>query len=210
MHGRSFFYLLAIAGSCILVSPLCGQADGLPARDLPSPDSQFRTPTLPPHGRPPQAPFLPPSGNSGPIDLVDITRAAGMIFSGTVTGIARLPADRTQAIETVAITFRVERAIRGTKTGQDLIILQWIGAWIAGQRYRVGEKTLVFLYPPSKLGLTSSVSGTIGRFRIDPAGRIWLSAQQLSAFSKDPVLGGRSRVSFGDFARAVQRANEEE
>jgi hypothetical protein len=209
MHGRSLLCLLALAGFCILRGPLYGQADRVPTRDFPVSDPAPLTTTLPPRALPPQA-LLPSSNCCGPIDLVDITRAAGMIFSGTVTGIAHLPANRTEAIETMAITFHVEQAIRGTKTGQDLTIRQWMGVWTAGQRYQVGEQTLVFLYPPSKLGLTSSVSGTIGRFRIDPAGRVWLSAQQLSAFRQDPVLGGRSRVSFGDFARAVQRANEEE
>ena len=36
------------------------------------------------------------------------------------------------------------------------------------------------------------------------------SAQHLSAFRKDPVLGGKSRVAFSDFALAVRRAGEEE
>ena len=50
----------------------------------------------------------------------------------------------------------------------------------------------------------------MGRFTIDPLGRVLLSAQHLSAFQADPVLGGKSRVSFSDFALAVQRAGEEE
>lgn len=210
MYGRSLLCLLAIAGFCIFPSALCGQVERLPAPDFPFSDPLPFTTTLPPHARPPRAPFLPPSGISGPIDLIGLTRAAGMIFAGTVAGIARRPPDHTQALETVAITFHVEQEIRGASPGQDLTVLEWMGAWSAGQSYRVGERALVFLYPRSKLGLTSSVSGPIGRFRIDSAGRIWLTAPQLSAFRKDPVLGGRSRVSYGDLARAVQRANEEE
>ena len=50
----------------------------------------------------------------------------------------------------------------------------------------------------------------MGRFSIDPLGRVLLSAQHLSAFQADPVLGGKSRVRFSDFALAVQRAGEEE
>jgi hypothetical protein len=68
---------------------------------------------------------------------------------------------------------------------------------------------LLFLYPPSKLGLTSCVGGTIGRFAIDPWGRVLLSAQHLAAFRADPVLGGKSRLRFSDFALAVRRASEE-
>ena len=81
---------------------------------------------------------------------------------------------------------------------------------VGGQRYRVGERVLLFLYPPSKLGLTSCVGGRMGRFTVDPWGRVLLSAQHLSAFRADPVLGGKSRVRFSDFALAVRRASEEE
>jgi len=139
-----------------------------------------------------------------------IARAAGAIFSGTVTLIARRPASSSQAVETFVITFHIENAIRGATPGEDLTISQWIGLWSSGQRYRVGERVLLFLYPPSKLGLTSCVAGAMGRFTIDPRGRVLLSAQHLSAFRADPVLGGKSRVSFSDLASAVQRAGEEE
>jgi hypothetical protein len=113
-------------------------------------------------------------------------------------------------VETIAITFHIENAIRGTTPGQDLTISQWIGLWSGGQRYRIGEHVLLFLYPPSKLGLTSSVAGRIGRFTVDPWGRVLLSAHHLSAFRADPVLGGKSRVALSDFARAVRRASGEE
>jgi hypothetical protein len=139
-----------------------------------------------------------------------IARAAGTIFSGTVRSITRRPATRGQAVETVAITFHIENAIRGVTPGEDLTISQWIGLWSGGQRYRVGERVLLFLYPPSKLGLTSCVAGGIGRFAVDPGGRVLLSAQHLTAFRSDPVLGGKARVRFSDFALAVRRASEEE
>jgi len=163
-------------------------------------------PIIPP-GRPPGAPPVAPPWTIGfPV----IARAAGTIFSGTVTAIARRPASPSQAVETVAITFHIENAIRGATPGEDLTISQWIGLWSSGQRYRVGERVLLFLYPPSKLGLTSCVAGAMGRFAIDPRGRVLLSAQHLSAFRADPVLGGKSRVSFSDFASAVRRASEDE
>jgi len=144
------------------------------------------------------------------IDFRIISRAAGAIFSGTVTSITRRPATRGQAVETVAITFHIQNAIRGATPGEDFTISQWIGLWSGGQRYRVGERVLLFLYPPSKLGLTSAVAGPMGRFALDRWGRVLLSAQHLSAFRTDPVLGGKSRLRFSDFALAVQRASEEE
>jgi hypothetical protein len=133
-----------------------------------------------------------------------------MIFSGTVTKIERRAATAGQSVETVAVTFRIENALRGATPGEDLTITQWIGLWSSGQRYRVGERVLLFLYPASKLGLTSCVGGPLGHFAIDRAGQVLLTVQQLSAFRKDPVLGGKSRARFGDFALAVRHAGEEE
>lgn len=205
MCGRSCFCLLA---TWLVIAPvfLCGQSDeSRPAHDLArailaSPEAPDPASNL--HHRIPVSP-----GTTG---LAGMTRAAGMIFSGTVTAIARRPATSGQAIETVAITFRVEQAIRGTTAGDSLTITQWVGLWASGQRYRVGERVLLFLYRPSKLGLTSTVGGPVGRFDVDAAGRVLLSARQLSAFRTDPVLGGKSRVSFSDFAWAVRQAGEEE
>ncbi len=144
------------------------------------------------------------------VGLWQIARPAGLIFSGTVTGIERRSALEKHSIETVAITFRVEQAIRGATPGDILTISEWIGLWTGGQRYRVGDHVLLFLYPPSKLGLTSCVGGSLGRFNIDPSGRVLLSPQHLSAFRTDSALGGKPRVRLSDFALAVQRATEEE
>jgi hypothetical protein len=143
------------------------------------------------------------------IGLPQITRAAGTIFSGRVTAIARVPASGSQ-VEAVAISFHVDRAIRGVIPGQNLTTFQWIGLWQGGQRYRVGEHVVLFLYPPSKLGLTSCVGGPLGRFSIDSLNQIALSEQHMAAFGADPALGGRSHIRFRDFVRAARRPMEEE
>jgi len=212
MHGRSCMCLLAITAVILTPTFLRGQSarvNPAPEFALPQPPPGAKPPTADP--LPPRLPTLPPRKPPGPIGLPVIARAAGTIFSGTVTSIARRPATHGQAIETVAITFHVENAIRGVTPGEDLTISQWIGLWSGGgQRYRVGERVLLFLYPPSQLGLTSCVAGGMGRFTVDRWGRVLLSAQHLSAFRADPVLGGRSRVRFTDFAAAVRRAGEEE
>src|SRR5208282_3991820 len=219
MYGRSCTCLLAV--SVLILAPASlrsqtGLADSAPdfaiphRADSPPDGSQpvsrdqlrLHLPIAPP-GRPPGT---PPWTIGFPV----IARAAGTVFSGTVTAIARRSAGQSQAVETVAITFHIENAIRGATPGQNLTILQWIGLWSSGQRYRVGERVLLFLYPPSKLGLTSCVAGAMGRFTIDPRGRVLLSAQHLSAFRADPVLSGKSRVSFSDFAWAVRQTSKEE
>jgi hypothetical protein len=151
---------------------------------------------------PPRAPISPP----GVFGFPQFARAAGTIFNGTVTKIERRPATLGQSVETVAVTFHIENAIRGTTPGQNLTITQWIGLWSSGQRYRVGERVLLFLYPNSKLGLTSCVGGALGHFAVDRTGQVLLTAQHLTAFREDPVLGGKSRARFRDFALAVRQA----
>jgi hypothetical protein len=208
MLGRSRTCLLAV--SILILAPVIanGQTGSVSGREfiMPPPDS----------GTPPRLdlrrhlPVSPVTPTRGTIAFPVMTRAAGVIFSGTVISIARRSAAADQAVETVAITFHVENAIRGVMPGANYTISQWIGLWSGGQRYRIGERVLLFLYPPSKLRLTSCVGGEMGRFAIDASGRVLLSAQHLSAFRTDPVLGGKSRVRFGDFALAVRRASEEE
>lgn len=148
-----------------------------------------------------------PVSNPDPSGLPAFADAAGIIFSGTVTRIERRPGHAGQTLATLDITFRVENSIRGATAGKDLTISQWAGLWSMGQRYRIGERVVLFLYPTSKLGLTSWVGGELGRFAIDASGRVQLSSQQISKLRRDPVLGGRSRVPFSDFALAVRRAS---
>ncbi|MGA8618051.1 MAG: hypothetical protein WB660_05965 [Candidatus Sulfotelmatobacter sp.] len=65
--------------------------------------------------------------------------------------------------------------MRGASIGEKLTIHEWAGLWTRGERYRVGERVLLFLYSPSRLGLTSPVAGAIGRFAIDSEGKIVLA-----------------------------------
>jgi len=211
MHGRACSCLLALSYLVLPTGLLRGQSERIdptagPPRDWPRVPPRVWNPEpdpIRPIGRPPVAP-------PGLFGLNQFARAAGVIFSGKVTGVAHRPPPGGQAIDTIAVTFHVENAIRGATPGQDLTITQWVGLWASGQRYRIGERALFFFYPPSKLKLTSCVGGPMGRFAIDPDGWVLLSSQQLSAFRTDPVLGGKSRVRLSDFILAVRQATEEE
>ncbi|MGB8060973.1 MAG: hypothetical protein WCF26_03695 [Candidatus Sulfotelmatobacter sp.] len=213
MFWRTILCLLALSLLILAHPALIGQSAAVHLAPLPA-----RVPVdfTPEHFTPGYIPVpspifpSPPARLPTPVSFPGIARAAGTIFSGTVTSIQRKPATRGSAVETVAITFHVENSMRGATPGEDLTISQWIGLWTSGQRYRVGERVLLFLYPPSKLGLTSSVAGPMGRFNVDPWGRVLLSAHHLSAFRTDPVLGGKPRVRVSDFALAVRKACEEE
>src|SRR6202043_392253 len=85
-------------------------------------------------------------------------------------------------------------------------IHEWAGLWTSGERYRVGEHVLLFLYLPGKLGLTSPVAGAMGRFATDSQGRIVLNARHVAALADDPILGGKTVIPYTDFIQAIRRS----
>jgi len=117
-----------------------------------------------------------------------LSRRAGMIFTGTVinagTVVGSVPGTGTAAttIESGAsskvrlggnfleLHFRIDRPIAGVKSGQILTIHEWAGAWSRQPALRSGDRVLLFLYPPSRLGLTSPVGGQQGQIRLDSTG----------------------------------------
>lgn len=212
-----FFLTILLPIAALLISPvsLHAQSD-FTTRDFPLPISPPHQPSpsagnpatgapADPPLRPRGAPRIAPAFSSSGTGIAQLAQAAGRIFSGTVTAISAHTASG-QGMETVFITFHVEQAIRGVTAGENVTISQWMGAWSSGQRYRVGERVLLFLYPPSKLGLTSCVGGSLGRFTVDSMGRVQLSAQHHSAFRADPILSGKSWASLSDFALAIELA----
>ena len=108
-----------------------------------------------------------------PVFSIPKVQNSGYVFAGTVKAVERI-APQGSGVLTMQITFHVDDGIRGVKTGQILVIREWAGLWQLGERYRPGEGVLLFLYPPSKLGLTSPVGGSIGRYRLDHGGRVIL------------------------------------
>lgn len=131
-----------------------------------------------------------------------LARRSGVIFSGTVIGIQHLDPDPSTTVATTQITFRVQTAIRGVRSGQGITIREWVGLWNNGERYRLGERVLLFLYPASRLGLTSPVGGRVGRFQIDSVGRVEVPAG----------AGGGKRpkpIELRNFASEIRRAVRE-
>jgi len=175
--GRWLTCLLAV-----LISPalLCAQRNftGVPPRNT------LVQPTQP----------LP-----GPPGLSRLARFAGTIFSGTVTSVGPVSGLSPGEIPAVAITFRVEHAIRGANPGHVLVIREWGGLWGDGPRYLPGQRLLLFLFSPSRLGLTSTVAGTLGRFKIDSAGDVLLNAQQAALIGQPAV----KRLPLQVFVRAL-------
>ncbi len=142
-----------------------------------------------------------------------LTRDAGYIFDGTVLSVERSQEDESSGVPTVRITFRVEQAIRGTRVGQVLTIREWAGLWNSGERYRRGERLLLFLYRPSKMGLTSPVGGPLGRFTVDSGGNAVLQSGRITGLPLNPSLPAqlreKKRVNARALALAIQRADSE-
>ena len=122
----------------------------------------------------------------------ELARASAYIFVGTVTSVS-VNSPGVSTLPTIAVTFRVQRPYRGVRMGQLLQIKEWAGLWNSGQGYTVGEKTLIFLYPPSKLGLTSIVGQPAGRIRASRSGFI-LSIEGTSTGRKSGGKRGAARL----------------
>jgi hypothetical protein len=128
-----------------------------------------------------------------------LSRRAGMIFAGTVLAPSTHPvADETLATDRIAMgtnavgttamganaaettpgialpvqfSFHVDEAIAGVERGQVLAIREWAGALTRQRPMRLGERFLLFLYPPGRLGLTSPVAGAQGQVALDTSGK---------------------------------------
>lgn len=141
-----------------------------------------------------------------------LTQNSGYIFDGTVLSVQAVQND-ARDVPTVQVRFRVEQAIRGTRVGQILTIREWAGLWNSGERYHPGERLLLFLYRPSKLGLTSPVGGPAGRFAVDSGGNALIESGRLPVLPLDPAsraqFRDKKRVNARALALAMQRADPE-
>jgi len=121
-----------------------------------------------------------------------LSRRAGVIFAGTVLTAAAAQTLTSQTAATdrlapgttpaVQLSFHVDEAIAGVERGQVLIVHEWAGAWSMHRPMSKGQHFLMFLYPPSRLGLTSPVGGSLGQIALDPSGQ---NVSNLSNLSND-------------------------
>jgi len=104
-----------------------------------------------------------------PEALRAMARQAGVIFTGEVKEVRRLPA-AGGATGVVEIDFAVEDAIRGVSGGV-YTVREWAGLWPAeDEPFRVGQRYLMLLYPSSAAGLSSPVGGMDGAIPIRGTG----------------------------------------
>ena len=126
-------------------------------------------------------------------DFQQTVDQAGLIFEGTVTAI-QPELGNGKIPQTYRITFLVRNGLRGVRTGASFSIREWAGLWTPGtgqpSRYRVGERAFLFLYPPGRAGLTSTVSGRKGKLTVT-AGRVALPSTWLASLGPPPTSAGR-------------------
>lgn len=161
----------------------------------------------------------PPRGSESAFTVPNLRQLAeqsGLIFAGTVTSVECFSSFKSGPREMAAsrITFYVEQAIRGVRQGQLLEVREWAGLWNSGERYRVGERVVLFLYPSSRLGLTSPVGGALGRFNVDSRqevfpGHFAINAASPGAGSGDPARSASRRdtnpMTANQLVRAIRR-----
>jgi hypothetical protein len=135
-----------------------------------------------------------------------LVRKSGYIFSGTVTKVKPSPARAGDGVSTVYVTFHVDHGILGVRTGKMLVIREWAGVWQSGEKYRVGERVVLFLHPFSKLGLTSIVGGPQGRLQIGKGGGVMIRPPLLPIAISHRVQepAASPEISFQDFGRFVR------
>lgn len=142
--------------------------------------------------------------------LQQLTQRSSYIFAGTVLTVERVALKSDSELPTVKITFQVNQAIRGVRAKQILTIKEWAALWESGERYRPGERVLLFLHGTSKLGLTSPVSGSFGRFQLDRNGSVLLSVERIAALRtgipvKAAPVGKPILINNREFTRAIFR-----
>jgi hypothetical protein len=95
---------------------------------------------------------------------------AGIVFVGHVTAVRHRESEDV-ASGVVEVEFFIEQAVRGCTAGSTYVLREWAGLWSGGdQRYRVGQRLLMFLHAPGRGGVTSPVGGMAGVIPIGGAG----------------------------------------
>jgi len=149
--------------------------------------------------KPINAPSVKPPGAT----VNHLINKSGYVFAGTVQAVMHISPTEATGIGSTEITFHVDRAIRGVENGQKLTVREWAGLWRSGEHYRVGERLLLFLYPPSKLGFTSPVGGPSGRFIVDQGLRIVVEPKPTSPATAVNAGQDVKVVTLGDFVRML-------
>jgi hypothetical protein len=135
--------------------------------------------------------------------LGNLSARAATAFVGQVTAIRR-------EAGVVEIDFRVDTPVLG-QAGATYTLREWAGMWPPGmQRYRVGERALVFLHGASSAGLSSAVDGGEGIVPVmaDADGTVLLDVRRLATRVQrqvgQPLVDGDGAMALKDALPVIQ------
>lgn len=101
-----------------------------------------------------------------PLNLDALAETADRVFVGTCIGIKDIKKDKLAKVHVVKYTFQISEGIKGVDGKTEINFKQW-KATTREAGYKIGEKYVLFLYPNSRLGLTSPVGFLQGQFNIN-------------------------------------------
>lgn len=123
---------------------------------------------------------LPAGAIGRPLDLATMTERAGNIVVGRIANLRVGPHPKYHNVAALYVTVKVEEMLKGAPA-ETFTFMQFSGLMPAEgsakglsaaqslpdvPAYRVGEELVLFLYPPSKVGFTSPVGGSQGKFLV--------------------------------------------
>ena len=155
------------------------------------------------------------SAQPSALTLEQIVASSGFIFSGKVTNVWSERDAATGFIVTYS-TVAVDENVRGANTSR-FTFKQYGGTdkglnvFVADMSYfTVGEEVVAFLYPLSKLGLTSPIGVAEGKWTVqrDPAtGKKFVAGNMFSAkaqFSATAAKAPTTRMEYNEFLKLVR------
>ena len=131
------------------------------------------------------------------LEKLNDTAGTGIFRNGDYRSSMSIAADAKPAY--VSVKFRVDKAVRGCNAGDEVTIVEWAELWVRGDRYRKGQRVLIFLYPPSQTGFSSPVAGDVGTFMYQP----WPVADHATTGPDSRCAGDKFAVWGASHARRV-------
>lgn len=106
-----------------------------------------------------------------PLNLKEIEELSDRIFSGVCTDFEEIDNDPESKLPVIKYTFKILEGIKGVENQNEITFKQWKPTTRANG-YEIGKKYVLFLYPNSERGLTSTVGVDQGYFEVEKKGLI--------------------------------------
>ena len=106
-----------------------------------------------------------------PLNLKEIEQLSGRIFSGVCVSSEEIEDDPESKLPVVKYAFKITEGIKGVDGLEEITFKQWLPT-TRTNGYEIGKKYILFLYPNSEIGLTSTVGVEQGNFEVERKGLI--------------------------------------